>query len=85
MNDKECVGCHVTGWEQPTGYALASLVEPDMRHVQCEACHDVGTQHARGERTHAITEATCTKCHTGEWAKGFNFVEALPLVSHARR
>jgi 2',3'-cyclic-nucleotide 2'-phosphodiesterase (5'-nucleotidase family) len=85
MGDKDCVGCHVTGFEQPSGFTLASLTEPDMRHVQCEACHDVGTKHGRGELATSVTEATCTKCHTGEWAKGFNFAEALPLVDHSKR
>lgn len=81
--DQECVGCHVTGWQKPGGYAVG-MKDPNLENVQCEACHDVGTKHGRGELAAKITEETCTGCHTGEWgkAKGFEFATYLQRVVH---
>ena len=81
--DPKCVGCHVTGWQKPGGYNAGSK-DPDLGNVQCESCHDVGTEHARGEKAAKVTEATCTACHTGEWGKtkGFDFAAYMKKVTH---
>jgi 2',3'-cyclic-nucleotide 2'-phosphodiesterase (5'-nucleotidase family) len=81
--DEKCVGCHVTGWQKTGGYS-STLKDPDLANVQCEACHDVGTKHGRGEAAAKITEATCTACHTGDWgkAKGFDYATYLKRVAH---
>jgi 2',3'-cyclic-nucleotide 2'-phosphodiesterase (5'-nucleotidase family) len=81
QGDEKCIGCHVTGWHQPGGYSFATT-EPDLRNVQCESCHNVGTQHERGGQAAKVTKETCLNCHTGEWAKGFDFATYLPKVSH---
>jgi hypothetical protein len=39
----DCVGCHVTGYEQPGG-STVTFVEKLM-DVQCETCHGPGSQH----------------------------------------
>ncbi len=79
--DQTCVGCHVTGWQQPGGYA-ATVTDPDLRNVQCESCHEMGTKHERGGKTAHVTKEVCTTCHTGEWAKGFDFATYLAKVTH---
>ncbi|MBK8230010.1 MAG: cytochrome c family protein [Candidatus Eisenbacteria bacterium] len=79
-DDPNCVKCHVTGGEDPDGYA-ANRTTPDLRNVGCEVCHGKGTEHDRTTPL-AITEAMCRNCHQGEFEKGFNFAAALPLVSH---
>lgn len=81
--EAECLSCHVTGWKQPGGYTVG-VKEPNLENVQCEACHDVGTKHGRGELAAKITEETCTRCHTGEWgkAKGFDYASYLQKVTH---
>lgn len=79
-DDPNCVKCHVTGGEDPDGYA-ANRTTPDLRNVGCEVCHGKGTEHDRSTPL-AITEAMCRTCHQGEFEKGFNFAAALPLVSH---
>lgn len=81
--DDKCIGCHVTGWQKPGGYTTESK-DPDLSNVQCEACHDIGTKHGRGEKAAKITQATCETCHTGEWgkAKGFDFAVYLKSVAH---
>jgi len=78
--DEKCVGCHVTGWKRQSGYAAGSS-DPDLRNVQCEACHDMGTLHSR-TNTRPIREETCLVCHTGEWGKGFSFASDLAKVTH---
>jgi len=83
VTDEKCISCHVTGWQKAGGY-VADSKEPDLSNVQCEACHDIGTKHGRGEKAAKITEATCESCHTGDWgkAKGFDFATYLKKVAH---
>ncbi len=76
-----CWNCHTLGFGEPTGHSTTEL-QPDLWNVQCESCHGMGTGHARGELTVAITEATCTKCHTSEWSPDFEFKKSLALISH---
>ncbi|MBD3161319.1 MAG: hypothetical protein GF346_03875 [Candidatus Eisenbacteria bacterium] len=77
----QCISCHVTGWEKAGGF-LNRNASQDLVNVQCEACHGVGTQHARGSKVKPITEETCTACHTGEWGKDFDYAVALAKVDH---
>ena len=75
QKDFECVGCHVTGWEQPGGSTLA-FNEP-LRDVQCETCHGPGSIHIKTEDKAAITlrprEDLCaTQCHTKEHSDTFD-------------
>lgn len=80
--NKECIGCHVTGWEIPSGFTdLASTA--NLKNVQCESCHNVGTMHARGADVVKVTEETCVKCHTGDWGKDFDFKRDLKKVAHS--
>ena len=43
---QECVGCHVTGYQEPNGFVSATAMRPDLKNVQCEAC----TERARCTR-----------------------------------
>lgn len=75
--DLDCVGCHLTGWEQPGGSNLA-FNEP-LRDVQCETCHGPGSIHvAKGgeERPSSVrrmppAELCATQCHTKEHSDTF--------------
>jgi hypothetical protein len=75
--DYDCIGCHVTGWQQPGGSNLAHN-EP-LRDVQCETCHGPASIHvAKGgeEKPLAIVldppETLCaTQCHTHEHSDTF--------------
>ncbi len=77
----ECTGCHVTGWEQTGGY-VAGNNKPDLTNVQCEACHGPGTEHVRTGGSTPMAEATCTGCHSGEFAKDWDFGTYYELVRH---
>jgi hypothetical protein len=77
----ECVSCHVTGFGQANGYVTGST-RPDLRNVQCEACHGPGTDHVRTNGAVRLTEAACTGCHSGDFAKDFDFGTFYELVKH---
>ena len=68
--DYECIGCHVTGWDQPGGATLAQ--NEALRDVQCETCHGPGSIHVDKlgkERPFSVKRAPAenlcaTQCHT---------------------
>lgn len=76
--DYDCIGCHVTGWQQPGGSTLA--VNEPLRDVGCETCHGPGSIHVdKGgvEKPLAIAlkpdEKMCaTQCHTKEHSDTFD-------------
>lgn len=41
--DAECLICHTTGYDKPTGYKEAP--SPNLAGVSCEACHGPGSKH----------------------------------------
>ncbi|MCE9595597.1 MAG: cytochrome c family protein [Planctomycetes bacterium] len=63
---RNCVACHVVGFEQESGYRFdAPSVE--LRNVGCEVCHGPGSEHV--ERGSAAIRRTppdglCASCHT---------------------
>jgi len=67
----ECLECHVTGFGASGGYGGRS---PDLRGVQCEACHGAGSLHpalAIGRSGRAV-EKVCRQCHTPSRSPGFD-------------
>jgi hypothetical protein len=69
--DGQCMKCHVTGSPE----TIASERDtPSRPNVQCEACHGPASLHvaaaksgnAAQQKTVAIEEATCTRCHSKE-------------------
>ncbi|HEY5949774.1 MAG TPA: multiheme c-type cytochrome [Kofleriaceae bacterium] len=76
--DYECIGCHVTGWQQPGGSNLAH--NENLRDVQCETCHGPGSIHvAKGglEKPFAVVnpkkDLCASQCHTKEHSDTFQF------------
>ncbi len=70
---ESCVGCHVTGYKDPTGYPQAdSTKSAALAMVGCEDCHGPGSKHMavpmsdkagrKASITHPTAE-TCAKCH----------------------
>lgn len=61
----DCVGCHVTGYEQPGGSTVTFV--DNLKDVQCESCHGPGSIHVKNEDTDAINltpeESVCKQCH----------------------
>jgi hypothetical protein len=67
-SDRECIGCHSIGFNEPGGYCKAS--EVDFRiNVQCESCHGPASEHVDSggvvESLYppAKGEAVCRRCH----------------------
>ncbi len=75
----DCVGCHVTGYEEPGGSTVAHVEA--LQSVGCESCHGPGSIHLRDQHApvgnvhRQVTEATCTRCHTPEHSDLFDFEE----------
>ncbi len=89
QNVAECVSCHVTGYGEPTGYeftveenrkqtAVVGLTDTaELRNVQCESCHGMGTFHGTSVMQKVPDEETCRNCHIGEFAKDFDYKAAI--------
>jgi 2',3'-cyclic-nucleotide 2'-phosphodiesterase (5'-nucleotidase family) len=84
QRDEACVGCHVTGYGEPGGFAgfrrLGAQV--DLVDVQCEACHGPGTEHSRDGSYLASAVNSCTKCHTSDQDADFDYDEAWKKIEH---
>jgi len=76
--DPACVGCHVTGHEQPGGWNPDD-VDSVLVDVGCEACHGPGGPHD-GQRVEAST--TCEGCHDDKHSIAFELATAVPLIDH---
>lgn len=77
----ERVARYVTGYGELSGYRADSQT-PDLRGVQCEACHGPASSHARGAGARPVTEDTCRPCHTVAENPGWSFPRALAAVRH---
>lgn len=80
--DASCLPCHTTGYGVPSGYTEPAG-SPDLRNVQCEACHGQGSAHGPGYA--AAAWKSCATCHTPEWSKGFKERSAWREIEHPRR
>lgn len=75
--DYDCIGCHVTGFNQPGGSNLAH--NDALRDVQCETCHGPASIHVAkgGEekpmsvRRNPPEDLCATQCHTQEHSDTF--------------
>ncbi|GEN06521.1 Cytochrome c554 and c-prime [Myxococcus fulvus] len=78
-----CVGCHVTGWEQPGGVCRLDKVA-GREDVGCESCHGPGSEHADEPSADNIIaspgEALCVTCHNPENSPHFDFATYLPRI-----
>ncbi|MCB9792865.1 MAG: redoxin family protein [Alphaproteobacteria bacterium] len=76
--DPECVGCHVTGLGEPTGFEMGEH-DSLLVGVGCEACHSAGGPHD-GEAVDA--REVCTGCHDAEHSIAFSLEKGLPFIDH---
>lgn len=73
-----CVGCHVTGYNQPGGSAVVQ--NEGLVHVGCESCHGPGSEHIAHPDTEpppfvtrSPTASVCVGCHNPEHSDRFQF------------
>lgn len=76
--DLECVGCHVTGLGEPTGFEVGDHRSP-LAGVTCEACHSAGGPHD-GQPVEA--SSTCEGCHDEDHSVAFAYEKGLPHIDH---
>ncbi len=83
-----CIGCHVTGYEQPGGYQLGRGPR-QLENVQCESCHGPGYQSCSaytGQKPAAKNAAQwkelCLSCHTAKESLNFVFPRRFMQVRH---
>jgi hypothetical protein len=92
-NNLECVSCHVTGFDQPGGATLRSVVAPEnetetLRDVQCEVCHGPASRHVDADgketpRTLVLVpeQSRCETCHNALHSDTFQYEAYLRDVT----
>jgi 2',3'-cyclic-nucleotide 2'-phosphodiesterase (5'-nucleotidase family) len=82
--DTNCVGCHVTGFEDEGGFAGVRMrgATVDLIDVQCEACHGPASNHSRDGSYRASAVQSCVKCHTPNDDPDFDFATDWPKIAH---
>lgn len=82
--DTNCVGCHVTGYQDAGGFGGVRMrgAPVDLTDVQCEACHGPGAEHTRDGTYRARARESCVRCHTPNDDPDFNFEKDWPLIAH---
>jgi hypothetical protein len=88
----KCVGCHVTGYEEPGGSTVTHNLEGALVNVGCEVCHGAGSAHVASPEAHPplrvdVTEALCMHCHNEEHSDTFLFERyrsSLIVPGHGR-
>lgn len=80
----DCVGCHVTGYNRPSGSTVTHVEK--LQNVQCEACHGPGSLHAASAGSSRLINLTpqatvCKACHHAPHvADDWSFEEAWPHI-----
>jgi hypothetical protein len=72
-----CVGCHVTGYNQPGGATVTHNMDGALVNVGCESCHGPGSAHvaspAAAHLVRDVPESTCITCHNHEHSDHFQY------------
>jgi hypothetical protein len=76
-----CLLCHTT-CELNLPADGSQPVPEHLRSVQCEACHGIGTNHARDGSYGAVDTKKCLVCHDKENSPNFDLATYLPKVKH---
>ncbi|MGB3051752.1 MAG: multiheme c-type cytochrome [Polyangiales bacterium] len=73
----DCVGCHVTGYEQPGGSTVTHNLDLGLVNVGCESCHGPGAAHAKDPEKFGslrdTPESTCLQCHNAQHSDLFDY------------
>ncbi len=84
--DRNCIGCHVTGYRQPGGSVLGHT--EGLENVQCEQCHGPGSLHVANPTLRnvpggvwtEVPESQCATCHVPEHSPRFVYETYLGRV-----
>jgi hypothetical protein len=73
----DCVGCHVTGYQEPGGSTVTHNLNGALVNVGCESCHGPGAAHAKDPEKFGILrdtpESTCVQCHNPQHSDLFDY------------
>jgi hypothetical protein len=79
----DCVGCHVTGYEQPGGSTVTHNLDMALVGVGCESCHGPGAAHVANPEVEVVRmtpESTCVACHNEEHSDLFDYEAYLKTL-----
>jgi len=86
----DCVGCHVVGYGEKTGFVTFEKTE-HLAAVGCERCHGPGLAHmASGGKKKlgiiggATPSVMCTQCHDYEQSPEFVYTQRWALIQHGK-
>lgn len=93
--DPSCIGCHVVGFGEPTGYLRKATAQEQLKGVSCESCHGPGSEHVKvrqaakpGEevlmKMRPVGQGQCVQCHHGEFSMPFKFDEFWKVIEHGK-
>lgn len=78
-----CVRCHVVAMDADGGFIDMELT-PELKDVQCEACHGPGRAHTESQSPEDIMgrpdEISCRVCHTEGQDRNFAYAVKSRLV-----
>jgi hypothetical protein len=72
----DCVGCHVTGYDEPGGSTVTHNLQGALVNVGCESCHGPGAAHAKEPEVTVVRdppESTCLRCHNDQHSDLFDY------------
>ena len=81
--DPECLKCHVTGLDRIGGF-ISEVDTPELKNVQCEACHGPRLDHIKTLQQNLKLDAkkACKNCHIKNHSPNFNFSKYWPKIKH---
>ena len=81
--DPECLVCHVVGYNKLGGF-ISELDTPELKNVQCEACHGPAAKHISAPMPGSGMKAknACKSCHVKNHSPKFNFTKYWPKIKH---
>ena len=73
VDDPKCVGCHVMGLGEATGFQLGDHHSP-LRDVGCESCHGPSGPH---DGVSSIATEACESCHDAQHSIAFSVEKGI--------
>jgi hypothetical protein len=88
-NNPYCLKCHTTGYGEAQGF-VTEKITPELRGVQCEACHGPGSKHKDNPHDKGSLpigrkidyQRVCIKCHDRNWTPEFDYDEYKKRIEH---
>ncbi|NVL90480.1 MAG: hypothetical protein HWN69_05715 [Desulfobacterales bacterium] len=88
-NNPYCLKCHTTGYRGLQGF-VSEKITPELRGVQCEACHGPGSKHKDNPHDKdglpigrkIDYQRVCIKCHDRNWTPEFNYEKYRRRIEH---